>query len=583
MAEGGDEGQQQPLVGGDKGAAVVMPQENGRPPTQQMPMENGVIASGGLTSTSPLQHRNPPESTTDVEKNVQVTMETFEVPPHVLAFQPPDGGFRALFVMVGSFLCNGIIFGTINSSGVLYAEVNTQLEKAGVTNPGLKTSVMTSSAIGVTFALSMFSGILTDRLGIRLTTFIGGALAAAGMFCSSFYYDRIEVMYFTYGIMFGCGASLAYTPSLVILGHYFKKWMGLVNGFVTAGSSVFTIVMPFLLKYLLKTEGLKVTFQVLAGMMAALMACALIFKPLMPDMPPPKQIYEEKKTCKSRCHSFWSQFINFEIWKNKRYVIWTFAIPSALFGYFVPYVHLVKYVEITLGPDTKPEILLQCIGATSGIGRILFGFIADKSWVNRILLQQISFFSMGTLMMLYSAANVFPVFIAISLGMGLFDGCFISLLGPIAFDIVGPTGASQAIGFLLTLCSIPLTAGPAIAGFLYDNLQSYMVSFLCAGIPPILGALALFSIRCVKPPPQGTPGSPLREPTEKQNNATVATTEEPRETQNLMAALQRGMGRKEDDPEKSPWQQSPPPLGQQEEVLQYDVRRLALLERESSV
>jgi MCP family monocarboxylic acid transporter-like MFS transporter 10 len=48
--------------------------------------------------------------------------------------------------------------------------------------------------------------------------------------------------------------------------------------------------------------------------------------------------------------------------------------------------------------------------------------------------------------------------------MGLFDGCFISLLGPIAFDIVGPAGASQAIGFLLSLCSIPLTVGPPIAG-----------------------------------------------------------------------------------------------------------------------
>ena len=33
-----------------------------------------------------------------------------------------------------------------------------------------------------------------------------------------------------------------------------------------------------------------------------------------------------------------------------------------------------------------------------------------------------------------------------------------------AFDICGPSGASQAIGFLLGLCSIPLTVGPPIAG-----------------------------------------------------------------------------------------------------------------------
>ena len=30
--------------------------------------------------------------------------------------------------------------------------------------------------------------------------------------------------------------------------------------------------------------------------------------------------------------------------------------------------------------------------------------------------------------------------------MGLFDGCFITMMGPIAFDICGPAGAGQAIG-----------------------------------------------------------------------------------------------------------------------------------------
>ena len=62
-------------------------------------------------------------------------------------------------------------------------------------------------------------------------------------------------MFLTYGLMFGGGSSLCYTPSLAILGHYFKKHMGIVNGFVTAGSSVFTCIMPLLLKFLITTVG----------------------------------------------------------------------------------------------------------------------------------------------------------------------------------------------------------------------------------------------------------------------------------------------------------------------------------------
>jgi len=48
--------------------------------------------------------------------------------------------------------------------------------------------------------------------------------------------------------------------------------------------------------------------------------------------------------------------------------------------------------------------------------------------------------------------------------MGLADGCFVSVMGPIAFDLVGQKGAAQAIGCILGLCSIPMTVGPPIAG-----------------------------------------------------------------------------------------------------------------------
>lgn len=85
--------------------------------------------------------------------------------------------------------------------------------------------------------------------------------------------------------MYGLGASLAYTPSLAILGHYFKKYLGLVNGIVTAGSSVFTAVIPFLMEYLLRRIGLEGTLRSLAALTAIVMACAVLFKPIPRKLP----------------------------------------------------------------------------------------------------------------------------------------------------------------------------------------------------------------------------------------------------------------------------------------------------------
>lgn len=73
--------------------------------------------------------------------------------------------------------------------------------------------------------MSPVSSILTDKLGIRRTVILGGLISATGMLLSSFV-EVLELLYLTYGIIMGFGASLIYTPSLVILGHYFDKRMG---------------------------------------------------------------------------------------------------------------------------------------------------------------------------------------------------------------------------------------------------------------------------------------------------------------------------------------------------------------------
>jgi len=69
------------------------------------------------------------------------------------------------------------------------------------------------------------------------------------------------------------------------------------------------------------------------------------------------------------------------------------------------------------------------------------------------------------------------------------------MIGPVAYDICGQKGAGQAIGFLLAMCSIPLTIGPPVAGFLYDKVKNYTAAFLLAGLPPLVGAGVMVIIR----------------------------------------------------------------------------------------
>ena len=82
------------------------------------------------------------------------------------------------------------------------------------------------------------------------------------------------------------------------------------------------------------------TLRFLAGLTSILMLATLTFKPLH------KPFKGSSSSSSSEKSNVVSQLINVDNWKNKKYVVWALAIPSALFGYFVPYVHIVSLTNL---------------------------------------------------------------------------------------------------------------------------------------------------------------------------------------------------------------------------------------------
>lgn len=71
---------------------------------------------------------------------------------------------------------------------------------------------------------------------------------------------------------------------------------------------------------------------------------------------------------------------------------------------------------------------------------------------------------LGLMSVLIPQCTKFEWLVVVCAFLGLCDGCFLSMMAPIAFELVGPMQASQAIGYLLGLMAVPMTAGPPIAG-----------------------------------------------------------------------------------------------------------------------
>uniref|UniRef100_S4P4W8 Monocarboxylate transporter 10 n=3 Tax=Pararge aegeria TaxID=116150 RepID=S4P4W8_9NEOP len=82
--------------------------------------------------------------------------------------------------------------------------------------------------------------------------------------------------------------------------------------------------------------------------------------------------------------------------------------------------------------------------------------------------------------------------------MGIFDGAFIALIGPIAIQFCGSAYAAQSIGCMLGLAAFPLSLGPPIAALIFKENGSYTLPFMLAGVSPIVGATLMFSTRFKK-------------------------------------------------------------------------------------
>ncbi|XP_005363604.1 monocarboxylate transporter 10 [Microtus ochrogaster] len=461
--------QEEPVAAATQGTSEAQPP--GPAPSEDAPLPDQGPSDG------------PDVSSEKVE--VELTRSTGDEPP-----VPPEGGWGWL-VMLAAMWCNGSVFGIQNAYGVLFVSMQDTFGGKDSDNMAFKTAWVGSLSMGMIFFCCPIVSVFTDMFGCRKTAVVGAAVGFIGLMSSSFV-SSIEPLYLTYGIIFACGCSFAYQPSLVILGHYFKKRLGLVNGIVTAGSSVFTILLPLLLGNLTNSVGLFYTLRVLCIFMFVLFLAGFTYRPLVPST-------KEKESEGSRL-SFFSRrkfsppkkFFNFAIFKVTAYAVWAAGIPLALFGYFVPYVHLMNHVKERFQDEKNKEVLFMCIGITSGVGRLLFGRIADYvPGLKKVYLQVLSFLFIGLMSMMIPLCSAFGALIAVCLVMGLFDGCFISIMAPIAFELVGPQDASQAIGFLLGFMSIPMTVGPPVAGLLHDKLGSYNVAFYLAGIPPFVGGIVL--------------------------------------------------------------------------------------------
>ncbi|ELU17634.1 hypothetical protein CAPTEDRAFT_86531, partial [Capitella teleta] len=274
-------------------------------------------------------------------------------------------------IMTGGFLMNMLVVGVaVKSFGLLFVEI---VEKFGSSSAA--TSWITSLSQCLALMLSPVASTLAAIYGTRRVVFIGGLLIPAGFILSIFAMSR-EFYYFSYGLFVGIGTTLAYSPSIILIGLYSDKRRSLANGLTVAGSSVGNFVFPPIIHWMLQNFGLQGTLLILAGLMLNICVCAALLRPLSFYTPKDKKAKNAEKatSCIAALRNYkfeWS------LLRLPQFMVYGLSLFFCFCGYPNLFIMLPPHCK-NIGLSKEQAVFsVSVIGIFDLIGRMFFGWFSD--------------------------------------------------------------------------------------------------------------------------------------------------------------------------------------------------------------
>ncbi|BFZ00606.1 hypothetical protein BsWGS_03645 [Bradybaena similaris] len=168
----------------------------------------------------------------------------------------------------------------------------------------------------------------------------------------------------------------------------------------------------------------------------------------------------------------------------KNPVFLMFAVSNFLtsLGFNGPFIFLPDRAKQAGIDEKNAALLLSWIGIANTVGRVVFGFLSDRSWVNRLLLYNTALTICGVVTALSPlVGGDYALLVTYATIFGVFIGVYVSLTSIVLVDLLGLEYLTKSFGLLLLFQGAATFVGPPFAGWLCDWTGSYDTSFVVMG------------------------------------------------------------------------------------------------------
>lgn len=357
-----------------------------------------------------------------------------------------------------------------------------------------QTSV-TFTVIIICFSLgTIVGGTLLPRMKPTLTACLGGMLAGAGFFLSSFI-TSLSGLYICYGVMGGLGIGIAYVVPLSVVIRWYPDKKGIISGLLTMGMALGTFFLGSLgANYLIQQFDWMVTLRIIGVVVAIVSVVAAVVLKLPPDdyrpagyNPPPQNQglwgFTLKKALKTRA---W--ILAF---------LWICLIQSGglmILGHIVPFV---KELNLSQG---QAAAALGIVAIANGLGRLFFGWLFDRAGRRVSMTLTGIFMIIGLLGLVHLPQDMlYPALIAAIVLVGMSYGGSISQLVTLCATFFGPKNFAIIFAFSTMGTIVASLVGPSVGGYIRSHFGSYELALYMAAL---LAAATIIVVNLIRQPRQ---------------------------------------------------------------------------------
>ncbi|XP_077985207.1 monocarboxylate transporter 12-like [Glandiceps talaboti] len=425
-----------------------------------------------------------------------------------------DGGIYGWLLVLSCHVGSMFIVGTYQSVGPVFVEVQRYFNAGSA-----RTSWILSVAACTQLTFGPVANITVKKIGYRRTVVIGGILSSVGFLLSAFA-PTLEFLYFSFGLLTGCGYGFITSPLMGIVPFYIKKRFILANALISVGSGTGAFAFTPLWQLLIDWYGWRGACIVFAAINANLCICGAFFRDpkVITSMQQTESVddisanqYDTNQTSYNKQAKKQKICECFDCGLLRKYpTLALMSVMSIFLGIGVAFTGVPSHTfaranSKNLGSNSEIALVMSIFGVMGILGRLitpvilLFKFRALTS----VRLYGWTFILVGVTCLLSSLADSYLKYSINVAFLGLFSGLLFCLISQTIKDVAGPTNMTAAVAVTTPFGGIGGLIGPLIGGWLYDTTKDYNNTFyfygscmVCAGLTLLI--LQPFTDRCQK-------------------------------------------------------------------------------------